>query len=74
MGRHRNYIIWGAIPHCVMWCLWRERNERTFEGCEQNISELKTLLFRTLFDWMAATSLFTFSNFLEFFDYCSVRN
>lgn len=22
-GNHRNGIIWKAIPHCVMWCIWR---------------------------------------------------
>jgi hypothetical protein len=36
-GRHRHIEIWKAIPHCLMWCLWRERNARTFEDCEQNI-------------------------------------
>ena len=30
--------------------------------------------FWTLFDWMTVTSLFSFSNFLKFFDYCYVRN
>ena len=28
LGRHKNRIIRDAIPHCVMWCLWRERNAR----------------------------------------------
>ena len=72
LGRHKNWVLWNAIPHCVLWCIWRERNDRTFEGCERNILDLKILLLRTLFDWMTATSLFSFSNFLEFFDYCFV--
>jgi hypothetical protein len=25
LGQHRNCVIWRAIPHCLMWCLWRER-------------------------------------------------
>jgi hypothetical protein len=25
-GWHQNITIWKAIPHCLMWCLWRERN------------------------------------------------
>jgi hypothetical protein len=74
LGRHKNRQIWEAVPHCVMWSLWRERNARTFEDRERNILDLKTLFLRTLFDWMAASSLFSFSNLLEFFDYCSIRN
>ena len=34
LGRHQNIVIWKAILHCMMWCVWRERNARTFEGCE----------------------------------------
>ena len=30
MGRHQNLVIWKAIPHCLMWCIWRERNARIF--------------------------------------------
>ena len=29
-GRHRNAAIWVAVPHCLMWCIWRERNNRHF--------------------------------------------
>jgi len=25
-GCHRNGIIWMAIPHCLIWCIWQERN------------------------------------------------
>uniref|UniRef100_A0A2N9I9L7 Reverse transcriptase zinc-binding domain-containing protein n=1 Tax=Fagus sylvatica TaxID=28930 RepID=A0A2N9I9L7_FAGSY len=30
-------VIWKAIPHCIMWCLWQERNARTFEdsACDE---------------------------------------
>ena len=23
MGKHLKHMIWRAVPHCVMWCLWR---------------------------------------------------
>jgi hypothetical protein len=49
LGRHKNRYIWEAVPYCVMWCLWRERNARTFEDREQNILDLKILFLRTLF-------------------------
>ena len=25
LGRHQNGHIWIIVPHCLMWCLWRER-------------------------------------------------
>ena len=67
LDRHRE--IWKATPHCLMWCLWRERNARTFEDCERNIVDLKLLFFRSLYEWIRATGLFS-SSFIEFFDLC----
>ena len=29
-GRHRNFPSWRAVPHCLMWVLWRERNGHSF--------------------------------------------
>jgi hypothetical protein len=49
-GRHQHINIWRAIPHCLMWCVWKERNARTFESCEQTVAELKLLFLRMLFD------------------------
>ena len=31
-GRHRNGYIWIVLPHCLMWCIWKERNSRWFEN------------------------------------------
>ena len=67
----RNSVIWKAIPHCIMWCLWRERNVRTFEDCELSVVELKLHFYRSLLDWMSATGLFRLSNMLDLIDYCS---
>ena len=47
-GRYRNGYIWSIIPHCLLWCLWRERNGRCFEDIERSIPDLKLLFFRTL--------------------------
>ena len=32
LGLHQNIVIWKAIPYCVMWCIWRERNVRNLLG------------------------------------------
>ena len=37
-GRHQNVDIWNAIPLCIMWTIWKERNNCTFE---QSPLELK---------------------------------
>jgi hypothetical protein len=30
-GKSHSALVWGAVPHCVMWLLWRECNNRVFE-------------------------------------------
>ena len=73
LGRHCHIEIWKAISHCLMWCIWRERNARTFEDCKQNILSLKLCFFCTLFDWISATELFSSLSFIEFFYHCSFQ-
>ena len=45
-GRYRNGHIWIIIPNCLMWCLWRERNNSCFEDSERSISDLKLFFFK----------------------------
>jgi hypothetical protein len=63
--------IWGLIPHCIMWCLWRERNARCFEGCETPIQDLKKFVLNTLWEWAAAQGLVSSYSLLEFIGTCS---
>ena len=57
----------GVGPACL-WCLWRERNQRKFEGKELCMLNLKFLFLKTLFKWV--TLSFTLSTFslMEFLD------
>jgi hypothetical protein len=32
-GSSRSVAVWKMVPLCVLWCLWRERNDRCFEDC-----------------------------------------
>lgn len=48
--------LWGAVPLCIIWIIWKERNQRTLEGIEHSPMELKLFLLRSLYDWMAASS------------------
>jgi hypothetical protein len=27
-GSTRSAIVWKMVPHCILWCIWRERNNR----------------------------------------------
>jgi hypothetical protein len=72
-GQHQHFEIWKCIPHCLMWCLWRERNSRSFEGIEKNVADLKLLVLRTLFEWVSASCHFPCTTFLEFLDLCSFQ-
>ena len=63
--------IWGLIPHCIMWCLWRERNARCFEGCEMSIQDLKKFVLNTIWEWAAAQGLVSGYSLLDFIGTCS---
>ena len=71
LGRHRNGHVWLIVPHCLMWCLWREKNSRCFENNERSILDLKLFFFKTLLDWLATLRNQSFSSFLDFLDSCN---
>ena len=52
-GRHCNGVIYMAVPHCLMWCIWREKNNRCFEDYERTVVDLKLFFCRTLSNWMS---------------------
>ena len=64
------HLIWNAIPSCLMWLLWRERNQRAFEDSERHSAELKLILLRTLMEWIAAVSRLSFPSVFAFIDDC----
>jgi hypothetical protein len=43
--------VWKMVPCCLLWCLWRERNDRHFEDKERTIEELISFFFHSLFSW-----------------------
>ena len=49
-GRYRNVAIWMAVSHCLMWYIWRERNNWRFEDLERSVSDLKLFFLKTLLD------------------------
>jgi hypothetical protein len=53
-GRTRSVVVWKMVPSCLLWCLWREQNDRHFEDKEMTIEELCTFILFCLFSWTAA--------------------
>ena len=70
-GRHQNGFIWLIVPHCLMWCLWRERNSRSFKDIERSIPNLKSFFFNTLLDWLVAMQNQSFPSYFDFLDSCN---
>jgi hypothetical protein len=62
--------VWDMVPPCVFWCIWGERNARSFEGMERNLMEIKGTVLRTLLDWSKAAGVGSFSSILDLLDYC----
>ena len=70
-GRHWIGNIWRIIPHCLMWCLWKERNGRCFEDIKRSVPDLNLFFFRTLLDWLSVLRNQSFSSLLVFLDSCN---
>jgi hypothetical protein len=62
--------IWRMAPLYVMWCLWRERNARSFEDREIGLMELKKRVLQTLFSWRVLGHSSQASSLVEFLDFC----
>uniref|UniRef100_A0A2N9IAI6 Reverse transcriptase domain-containing protein n=1 Tax=Fagus sylvatica TaxID=28930 RepID=A0A2N9IAI6_FAGSY len=56
-GNSKAGKIWKMVPHCLMWCLWQERNDRTFKEKERTIPALKLHFLHTLLNWSKASHL-----------------
>uniref|UniRef100_A0A2N9G614 Uncharacterized protein n=1 Tax=Fagus sylvatica TaxID=28930 RepID=A0A2N9G614_FAGSY len=62
--------VWDMVPPCVFWCIWWERNSRSFEGKERNLMEVKGTVLRTLLDWSKAAGIVSFSSIVDFLGFC----
>ena len=72
-GLLRNGVIWKIVPSCLMWCIWKERNNRCFEDSERAMPDLKLLFLRTLLDWFSVWRNHPLS-ILDLLDFCNFRS
>ena len=68
VGTCRSWEVWGVVPACLFWCIWRVRNHHTFEGVELSLLNIKFIFLRTLYDWFPNTSSFSMNSFINFVD------
>jgi hypothetical protein len=66
--------IWKMVPHCLMWCLWQERNDRTFNAKERTIPALKFHFLQTLLNWSKASHLDGSCSLSNMLDICSASH
>ena len=62
-----------VVPHCLMWCIWKERNSSCFEDKERSMPDLKLLFFRTSLDWFSVWRNHPFPSILDFLDFCNIH-
>ena len=51
VGKRREKA-WRVVPICLMWTLWKERNERAFNDIERSNQALKHSFLYTLVNWV----------------------
>ena len=72
-GHHRNGHIWTIIPYCLIWCILRKMNSRSFEHTKHSMSNLRLFFFRTLLDWIIAFRNLSFFSIVDLLDLCNFR-
>ena len=57
--RKHSSQIWNLVPLDILWCVWKEQNQRTFENLDSTGDQLPASFSETLFDWSRAWELTT---------------
>lgn len=50
-------IWWRTVPACIWWTIWKERNQRIFEGKESSILKIKWKVITLLGFWCKEQSI-----------------
>ena len=71
VGRHRMASVWGVILKFFMWNIWREQNNKIFEGEKCSIIGLKHIFLLSLLEWRIGLSGLDTPSILHFVDLCN---
>jgi hypothetical protein len=47
-------MSWVMTPICLFWCLWRDRNSKSFEDLESTLEEILSSFYHSLYFWTTA--------------------
>jgi nitrogen fixation-related uncharacterized protein len=53
-GRSGGATVWKMVPTCLIWYLWREINNRSFEDLERILEDILSSFFYKLDFWTTA--------------------
>jgi hypothetical protein len=70
----RSVATWKMVSTCLLWCLWREMNDKTFKDRERTLEENEFFFFKTLYLWIVvyvSPLTISYSDFLVLFDHSS---
>jgi hypothetical protein len=65
-GSPQSAVVQKIVSSRLLWCLWKERINKSFEDHERTMVEFKFFFFKTLYLW---TIRFAFPNLLTFHDF-----
>jgi len=52
--RPMSTVIWKMVLTCILWCVWKERNNRCFEDLERSLEDILAFFFHALYLWTVA--------------------
>jgi hypothetical protein len=64
----RRKCVWNMIPLCVIWIIWRERNQRSFEGVEKPLFRIISFLVNSLYSWDKRDCYPSLDQFFDWFE------
>ena len=65
LGKHSSNI-WNMVLACLMWLIWQECNNHTFEDIVRSTDLLKPILVGTLFQWVRIWGFAQCSSIFDF--------
>ena len=62
------------VPLCILWRIWKEQNQRTFEDLDSSSDQMLAFFSGTLFDWSQVSRLTTSDSLPSFLSSLSLCN